>query len=130
MDRALVCGTSDISSILVEGACGKTVGCRRGLTGRSRKSCSRLRERGFKSLPHRQLGNEVIGSPATRARQPFFGEISSRFEFSIKFEPTFFQVLWRFAPRSARRRFQVFLWRQIQMTIQTTDYKILFFQAN
>jgi len=30
---------------------------------------------------HRQLGNEVIGSPATRARQPFFGEISSRFEF-------------------------------------------------
>jgi len=28
------------------------------------------------------LGNEVIGSPATRARQPFFGEISSRFEFS------------------------------------------------
>ncbi|MDD2732196.1 MAG: hypothetical protein PHI53_03315 [Candidatus Pacebacteria bacterium] len=31
---------------------------------------------------HRQLGNEVIGSPATRARQPFFGEISSRFEFS------------------------------------------------
>ena len=31
---------------------------------------------------HRQLGNEVIGSPATRARQPIFGEISSRFEFS------------------------------------------------
>ena len=31
---------------------------------------------------HGQLGNEVIGSPATRARQPFFGEISSRFEFS------------------------------------------------
>jgi hypothetical protein len=31
---------------------------------------------------HRQLGNEFIGSPATRARQPFFGEISSRFEFS------------------------------------------------
>jgi hypothetical protein len=31
---------------------------------------------------HRQLGNEVIGSPAMRARQPFFGEISSRFEFS------------------------------------------------
>jgi len=41
---------------------------------------------------HRQLGNEVIGSPAppsprlrrtsTRARQPFFGEISSRFEFN------------------------------------------------
>jgi len=28
------------------------------------------------------LGNEVIGSPATRARQPFFGEISSRFEFN------------------------------------------------
>jgi hypothetical protein len=41
------------------------------------------------SKKHRQLGNEVIGSPATRARQPFFGEISSRFEFSIKFEPTF-----------------------------------------
>jgi len=34
------------------------------------------------SNTHRQLGNEVIGSPATRARQPFFGEISSRFEFS------------------------------------------------
>ena len=31
---------------------------------------------------HRQLGNEVIGSPATRARQPFFGKISSRFEFN------------------------------------------------
>jgi len=31
---------------------------------------------------HRQLGNEFIGSPAMRARQPFFGEISSRFEFS------------------------------------------------
>src|SRR3989344_944452 len=41
------------------------------------------------SKKHRQLGNEVIGSPATRARHPFFGEISSRFEFSIKFEPTF-----------------------------------------
>ena len=37
---------------------------------------------GFESRPLRQLGNEVIGSPATRARQPFFGEISSRFEFS------------------------------------------------
>jgi hypothetical protein len=31
---------------------------------------------------HRQLGNESLGSPATRARQPFFGEISSRFEFN------------------------------------------------
>src|SRR3990167_3750181 len=31
---------------------------------------------------HRQLGNEAVGSPATRASQPFFGEISSRFEFS------------------------------------------------
>jgi hypothetical protein len=38
--------------------------------------------REFESLTLRQLGNEVIGSPATRARQPFFGEISSRFEFS------------------------------------------------
>ncbi len=28
------------------------------------------------------MGNEAIGSPATRARQPFFWEISSRFEFS------------------------------------------------
>jgi len=28
------------------------------------------------------LGNEVIGSPSARARQPFFGEISSCFEFS------------------------------------------------
>ena len=37
---------------------------------------------GFDSLTLRQLGNEVIGSPATRARHPFFGEISSRFEFS------------------------------------------------
>jgi len=34
------------------------------------------------SSTHRQIGNEVIGSPATRARQPFLGEISSRFEFS------------------------------------------------
>jgi len=30
---------------------------------------------------HRQLGNETIGSPATRARQPFFAQNSSRFEF-------------------------------------------------
>ena len=45
--------------------------------------------RGFESHPHRQLGNEAIGSPATRARQPFFAENSSRFEFNIKFEPTF-----------------------------------------
>jgi len=29
---------------------------------------------------HRQLGNEAIGSPATRARQPVFAENSSRFE--------------------------------------------------
>jgi len=28
------------------------------------------------------LEKEAFGSPATRARQPFFGEISSRFEFS------------------------------------------------
>ena len=44
------------------------------------------------SCPSRQLENEVIGSPAptslklrrasTRARQPFFGKISNRFEFS------------------------------------------------
>ncbi len=50
--------------------------------------CTRLESaqgessRGFESRSLRQLGNEVIGSPATRARQPFFGEISSRFEFS------------------------------------------------
>jgi hypothetical protein len=31
---------------------------------------------------HRQLGNVFIGSPATRARQPFCAENSSRFEFS------------------------------------------------
>ena len=37
---------------------------------------------GFESHPLRQLGNEAVGSPATRARQPFFGEISSHFEFS------------------------------------------------
>jgi len=29
-----------------------------------------------------------------------------------------FQVLWRFAPRTARRRFQVFLWRQILATLR------------
>jgi hypothetical protein len=29
---------------------------------------------------HRQLGNVSLGSPATRARQPFFAENSSRFE--------------------------------------------------
>ena len=42
---------------------------------------------------HRQLGNEVIGSPATRARQPFFGEISSRFEFSKAKSGLFFTEL-------------------------------------
>jgi hypothetical protein len=30
-----------------------------------------------------------LARPQRGARQPFFGEISSRFEFSIKFEPTF-----------------------------------------
>ena len=34
------------------------------------------------SNAHRQLGNVFVGSPSARARQPFFGEISSRFEFS------------------------------------------------
>ena len=36
----------------------------------------------FKSCTLRQLVKEEFGSPATRARQPIFGEISSRFEFS------------------------------------------------
>ena len=45
--------------------------------------------RGFESHVLRQLGNEVIGSPAAPGRRPFFGKISSCFEFSIKFEPTF-----------------------------------------
>ncbi len=49
--------------------------------------------RGFKSHPLRQLGNEVIGSPATRTRQPFFGEISSRFEFSKAKSGLFLNVL-------------------------------------
>src|SRR3989338_533278 len=67
---------------------------------RTRNAVGPKGPRGFESSRFRQLGNEVIGSPvfdpeglrpewATRARQPFFGEISSRFEFSIKFEPTF-----------------------------------------
>ena len=34
------------------------------------------------SKAHRQLEKEAFGSPATRARQPIFGEISSRFEFN------------------------------------------------
>ena len=82
-------------------------GCRRSVSGGGRRGESIrfysepprapcVRQSGFCSKKvrilskrYRQLGNEVIGSPATRARQPFFGEISSRFEFSIKFEPTF-----------------------------------------
>ena len=53
----------------------------RGVWGEFRPSSPASSVRIF-SNRHRQLGNEVIGSPATRARQPFFGEISSRFEFS------------------------------------------------
>ena len=57
---------------------------------RTRNAVGPKGPRGFESSRFRQLGNEVIGSPvfdpeglrpewATRARQPFFGEISSRF---------------------------------------------------
>ncbi len=42
---------------------------------------------------HRQLGNEAVGSPATRAHQPFLGEISSRFEFSKARSGLFFSEL-------------------------------------
>ena len=45
------------------------------------------------SRPLRQLGNERVGSPARRARQPFFGEISSRFEFSKAKSGLFFSEL-------------------------------------
>ena len=55
---------------------------------------------------YRQLGNEIIGSPAptslklrrasTRARQPFFGEISSRFEFSKAKSGLFFSEIKRY----------------------------------
>ncbi len=50
----------------------------RGVWGEFRPPSPAISVRIF-SNRHRQLGN---GSPATRARQPFFGEISSRFEFS------------------------------------------------
>ncbi len=40
------------------------MGCRSGLTGGPGKTVSPQGDRGFESHPHRQLGNEVIGSPA------------------------------------------------------------------
>ena len=49
--------------------------------------------RGFESHRLRQLGNEVIGSSSARARQPFFGEISSRFEFSKAKSGLFFVLI-------------------------------------
>ena len=42
-----------------------------------------------------------------------FKKKEDRFWPKMKFEPIFFQVLWQFLPRKVRRRFQVFLWRQI-----------------
>ena len=55
------------------------------LSGRKRRTRNAVCSKGhreFESHPLRQLGNEVIGLPAMRARQPFFGEISNRFEFN------------------------------------------------
>ncbi len=43
---------------------------------------------GFESHPLRQLGNGVVGSPATRARRPIFGEISGCFESNRESEST------------------------------------------
>jgi len=43
------------------------------------------------------LENLPSGSPATRARQPILKQKFNFLSFKIKFEPTFFQVLWRFA---------------------------------
>jgi len=43
------------------------------------------------------LEKEVAGSPSTRACQPILGAKLNFLSFKIKFEPTFFQVLWRFA---------------------------------
>ena len=68
----------------------------RWLSGRKHrlgKAAGAKAPRGFESHLLRQLGNEVIGSPATRARQPFFGEISSRFEFSKAKSGLFFSEL-------------------------------------
>jgi len=42
------------------------------------------------------LEKEAFGSPATRARQPFFGEISSRFEFSKARSGLFLFLLLKF----------------------------------
>jgi hypothetical protein len=53
----------------------------RGVWGEFRPPSPAISVRIF-SNRHRQLGNKFSGSPATRARQPFFAENSSRFEFS------------------------------------------------
>ncbi len=45
----------------------------------------------------RQLEKERFGSPSARARQPILKQKFNFLSFKIKFEPTFFQVLWRFA---------------------------------
>ena len=55
------------------------------------------RDRGFESPPFRQLEKEVAGSPSARARQPILGAKLNFLSFKIKFEPTFFPVLWQFA---------------------------------
>jgi len=65
-----------ILSVPVQGEAGG-----RGVWGEFRPPSPAISVRIF-SNRHRQLGNETIGSPATRARQPFFAENSSRFEFS------------------------------------------------
>ena len=49
------------------------------------------------SNTYRQSVKVVSGSPATRARHPILNAKLSFLSFKIKFEPTFFQVLWRFA---------------------------------
>ncbi len=45
------------------------------LCSSARKSLILIADYGYLTQMPRQLGNEATGSPATRARQPFFGEI-------------------------------------------------------
>src|SRR3990167_6421017 len=53
------------------------------------KTCGVYSPRGFESHPLRQLGNEVIGSPSARARQPILSANWNFLSFKMKFEPIF-----------------------------------------
>src|SRR3989338_4682065 len=57
----------------------------------------------------RQWSCELI----CRGAKPKFRRLLRRKSDQAFRQKLFAQVLWQFAPRSARRRFQVFLWRQI-----------------